>query len=259
MGFCDFPHDIRHPYRSMAQTSQKLFSVLGGEPLLQLLNYQIINIPPAQMPEGLNHQTTGFPGGGQVARRCPFEQNLQLPDLDPAVNPIRQKNDLHWHLFRKAKQIGGIAARGLQPNGVAGSQRLCHGINGGMERLVLKGGNALNLVLLIGTRASVDIDLSMESDFSPAELEDVRNRLESRLQQVFAPEHYPVFVYTTEMLVAEKLRAICQQMPEYGPVVKRSWPGAARARDFLDIQTLISPCFFQPVSDWFRDNSSSGA
>jgi len=190
-----------------------------------------------------------------------------------------------------------------------------------MERLVLKGGNALNLVLLIGTRASVDIDLSMESDFSPAELEDVRNRLENRLQQVFAPEHYhvfdvtlepkpetvspelaqfwggysaafkliedarfkpcagnltamrrnslrvgakgkfeidiskfeycarkravdmdgyQVFVYTTEMLVAEKLRAICQQMPEYGPVVKRSRPGAARARDFLDIQTLIS-------------------
>ena len=62
-----------------------------------------------------------------------------------------------------------------------------------MERLVLKGGNALNLVLLIGTRASVDIDLSMENDFSPEEQADVRNRLENRLQQAFAPHHYHVF------------------------------------------------------------------
>lgn len=190
-----------------------------------------------------------------------------------------------------------------------------------MERLVLKGGNALNLVLEIGTRASVDIDLSMEDEFAPEQLETVRNLLEKRLQEVFTPENYhvfdvtleakpdpvspelakfwggysatfklveekrfkegrgdlsamrrnslkvgakgkfeidiskfeycapkkafdmdgyQVFVYTTEMLVAEKLRAICQQMPEYGPVVKRTRAGTARARDFLDIYTLIT-------------------
>jgi hypothetical protein len=190
-----------------------------------------------------------------------------------------------------------------------------------MEHLVLKGGNALNLVLRIGTRASADIDLSMENDFPPKDLEAVRSRLENRLQEVFYAEHYrvfdvtlepkpdpvspelakfwggysatfklieekhfkksggnltsmrrtslkigakgkfeidiskfeyctpkrafdmdgyQVFVYTTEMLVAEKLRAVCQQMPEYGPVVKRLRPGSARARDFLDIHTLIT-------------------
>lgn len=190
-----------------------------------------------------------------------------------------------------------------------------------MERLVLKGGNALNLVLEIGTRASADIDLSMENDFPPKELDNIRNRLEKRLQGVFTSEHYhvfdvtmepkpdpispelakfwggynatfklieekrlktcagnltamrrnslligakgkfeidiskfeycasktavdmdgyQVFVYTKEMLIAEKLRALCQQMPEYGPVVKRGRPGSARARDFLDIYTLIS-------------------
>ena len=190
-----------------------------------------------------------------------------------------------------------------------------------MERLVLKGGNALNLVLQIGTRASVDIDLSMENDFPPEELESVRVRLENRLQEVFNAEHFhvfdvtlkskpdlvspevtkfwggylatfklleekhwkqcagdlsamqrnslkvgakgkfeidiskfeycarktavdmdgfQVFVYSNEMIVAEKLRAICQQMPEYGPVVHRKRPGAARARDFLDIHTLIT-------------------
>lgn len=46
---------------------------------------------------------------------------------------------------------------------------------------------------------------------------------------------YTVFVYSPEMIVGEKVRAICQQLPQYGPIVKRSRAGAARARDFLDI------------------------
>jgi hypothetical protein len=46
---------------------------------------------------------------------------------------------------------------------------------------------------------------------------------------------FTVFVYSPPMLVAEKVRAICQQLPQYGPIVKRSRAGTARARDFLDI------------------------
>ena len=188
------------------------------------------------------------------------------------------------------------------------------------HRFVLKGGNAIDLVLQVGTRASLDVDLSMEMGFAPAELEDIRQRLEKSLQAVFAPEGYsvfdvtleekpptvspevagfwggygvtfkfieiaqyrtcegdlesmrrnavllgakgkfeidiskfeycrtkqaaqingcPIFAYTPEMLICEKMRAICQQMPEYGPVVKRTRPGSARARDFVDIQVLI--------------------
>ena len=42
------------------------------------------------------------------------------------------------------------------------------------------------------------------------------------------------------MIVCEKLRAICQQLPEYAPIVKRSGrPGSPRARDFIDIYTLV--------------------
>jgi hypothetical protein len=189
-----------------------------------------------------------------------------------------------------------------------------------MERFVLKGGNALDLVLHVGTRASLDIDLSMENDFNPSELQNIWRRLEHNLQATFNPEGYQVFdvkleskpetlseelaafwggyqvtfkliesglqaefagdlgkmrrnavligargkfeidisrfeycrdkqgadfdgyriyVYTPEMLVCEKLRAICQQMPEYGPVVKRTRPSTARARDFVDIHTAI--------------------
>jgi hypothetical protein len=52
---------------------------------------------------------------------------------------------------------------------------------------------------------------------------------------------YRIYVYSPTMIACEKLRAICQQMEEYAPVVKRSdkRPGSQRARDFLDIHTLV--------------------
>ncbi|HTV47960.1 MAG TPA: nucleotidyl transferase AbiEii/AbiGii toxin family protein [Phycisphaerae bacterium] len=189
-----------------------------------------------------------------------------------------------------------------------------------MECLVLKGGNLIDLIFQAGSRASVDIDLSMERDFDSAELDDIRIRIENSLQMTFRAEDYEVFgvileekpetlspelkhfwggyvvtfklieagkyaefsndpenlsrnavrigprgkfeidiskfeyctgktahyldsyrifTYTPEMVVWEKLRAICQQMPEYGPIVDRNRPGTARARDFFDIYTLV--------------------
>lgn len=53
-------------------------------------------------------------------------------------------------------------------------------------------------------------------------------------------EGYLVPVYSPEALVFEKLRALCQQMPEYGKVVKRDRPGSPRPRDFYDIETIRS-------------------
>ena len=49
--------------------------------------------------------------------------------------------------------------------------------------------------------------------------------------------------------MAEKLRAICQQMPEYGPVVNRTRPGSARARDFVDICALVTERGIDIASD----------
>jgi len=190
-----------------------------------------------------------------------------------------------------------------------------------MDCLVLKGGNALDLIHRMSTRASLDVDFSMENDFPEGERESFRQRVERALRVTFreagyevfdlkmedrppgvTPElaqfwggyciefkliekdkydqhsanifqlrkyavhlgqgqkflidisrfeyiagkeaqyldGYRIFVYSAEMIVCEKLRAICQQMPEYGPVVKRSRSGGARARDFLDIHTLIT-------------------
>ncbi len=47
---------------------------------------------------------------------------------------------------------------------------------------------------------------------------------------------YKIYVYTPEMIVAEKLRAICQQFPDYPHRGRAS----ARARDFYDIHRVVS-------------------
>jgi len=49
-------------------------------------------------------------------------------------------------------------------------------------------------------------------------------------------DSFTIYVYTPEMIVAEKLRAICQQMPGY---VLRAHP-TPRARDFYDIWCVIT-------------------
>jgi hypothetical protein len=49
-------------------------------------------------------------------------------------------------------------------------------------------------------------------------------------------DSYTIYTYTPAMLAIEKVRAICQQMPEYG-LRNRKTP---RARDFYDIWLLIS-------------------
>ena len=43
------------------------------------------------------------------------------------------------------------------------------------EQIVLKGGNALNLVYGLSPRTSLDLDFSMESDFT--DLDDTRKRV----------------------------------------------------------------------------------
>lgn len=185
------------------------------------------------------------------------------------------------------------------------------------HQLTLKGGNALNLIYKFGSRTSIDIDLSLDSDF--ADIRDTSRRIFRALRNRFAEAHLAVFdekiesrpqttegatdhrwggyevsfklidtaifqayasdiertrreamviapdnqrtfrvqiskyehcvgkreveldkylvvVYTPEMIAVEKLRAICQQMPDYS---KRGHP-APRARDFYDIHTILT-------------------
>jgi len=187
-----------------------------------------------------------------------------------------------------------------------------------LEKLVLKGGNALDLVHNVGGRTSMDIDLSIDGeDF--ANLKDFRDRIFKTLKLRFDSEgfvifdekfeekpniakpgqnpkwggyevlfklitkndfkkfndnlddirrnasriwfqeqrnfrieisrheycvpkqsvlldEFTIFVYTLPMIAVEKMRAICQQLPEY----KLRKNPAPRARDFYDLHAIIT-------------------
>jgi predicted nucleotidyltransferase component of viral defense system len=62
-----------------------------------------------------------------------------------------------------------------------------------MEKLVLKGGNALDIIYKIASRASLDIDFSIQHDFSEDELEDLESRIKTALENTFGEEGYSVF------------------------------------------------------------------
>jgi predicted nucleotidyltransferase component of viral defense system len=202
------------------------------------------------------------------------------------------------------------------------------------DLLVLKGGNAIDLVHGLGSRASMDLDFSMPDDFS--DIKQVSEELLRTLKDAFAEINLLVFdfkieakpknlsqsladfwggykiafkvipcklaqdfgncpeqmrnhalvvaplggktfkvdiskyeycegkepcevdgttfyVYSIAMIVAEKFRALCQQMPEYGVVIQRSRPGASRARDFFDIHKLVSAGYVNVDSNEFHE------
>lgn len=185
-----------------------------------------------------------------------------------------------------------------------------------MDALVLKGGNALALVYDVGSRASLDMDFSIQAPFPDLSktgariFESLRREFRSigyvvfdekfeirpserargqpewwggyivefklveraRYEQLrddmralrmgaeeLGPLHrrkytidisqnefcegkvqreiddYVIYVYSLEMIAGEKLRAICQQMPEYKLGTKKP-----RARDFYDVRQIIT-------------------
>lgn len=62
-----------------------------------------------------------------------------------------------------------------------------------MGMLVLKGGNALNLAYEITNRGSLDIDFSIEKDFTDEEKRRLQNQIDSLLQNEFTREGLKVF------------------------------------------------------------------
>lgn len=190
-----------------------------------------------------------------------------------------------------------------------------------LDMLVLKGGNALDIIHKVALRASVDLDFSIEKEFRHDELALIESKIQKVLhdtyraggyeafdisfverpekinpdtpdfwggyqvefkiiksmkfneishdrkrlrrnamvvglrnsktfkidiskfefcqtKQAYEIDGYTIYVYTPEMIVLEKLRAICQQMPEYSQITKKHL-SSARARDFFDIYTVI--------------------
>lgn len=64
-------------------------------------------------------------------------------------------------------------------------------------------------------------------------------------------DHYTIYTYPPLMLVCEKIRAICQQDPEYRKRLG-SRPGSQRARDFFDIHFLST----QYKIDWTNNETA---
>jgi len=75
-----------------------------------------------------------------------------------------------------------------------------------MDTLVLKGGNALDIVYRIAPRASLDIDLSIENDFDLTQIGQLRDRIEKALKRIFNEGGYEIFDITLE----EKPEGICR-------------------------------------------------
>ena len=67
-----------------------------------------------------------------------------------------------------------------------------------MNIFVLKGGNAIDIIFGISDRASIDIDVSMADDFDSDKIEEIQQRLEKALIQVFDDHSYHVFDVTLE-------------------------------------------------------------
>ncbi len=190
-----------------------------------------------------------------------------------------------------------------------------------MNRLVLKVGNALDIAYSLEFRSSIDLDFSMEGEFSPEEINNIKDRLQKCLSETFLLEgyevfdvtfserppqltqdmedfwggyviefkiikktkyikmahdldslrkqsedvdpssrkrfrieiskfeycirkreqeldHYTIYVYSPDQIVIEKIRSICQQMPEYGSIVK-SRSQSPRPKDFFDIYVTV--------------------
>ncbi|GAA4389430.1 nucleotidyl transferase AbiEii/AbiGii toxin family protein [Hymenobacter koreensis] len=198
-----------------------------------------------------------------------------------------------------------------------------------MEKLVLKGGNAISIAYEVGNRGSADLDFSMADDFE--DLEATFVTIERSLVTVFAEEGlhafdvrwqqrpsklaehlksfwggyllefkltpvaqarqhagdlaglrrnsltfdaqqnrkftvdispfeycelkvektlngYTYYVYPPQLVVFEKLRAICQQIPDYSAIVG-GHKSVGRARDFYDIYTLAHEFTIDSTSD----------
>ena len=67
-----------------------------------------------------------------------------------------------------------------------------------LNKLVLKGGNALNIIYKLNERSSIDIDVSIEDDFDEIELEKTKDIIFKSLSETFIRDKLIVYDYTFE-------------------------------------------------------------
>lgn len=93
-------------------------------------------------------------------------------------------------------------------------------------------------------RNALSVHGSTKIEIDISKHENVSNKITKDLDGI------TVYAYSVEMIVAEKLRAICQQHTMYGDIVQRkNRPGAPRPRDFFDIHLLMTECEINMLSE----------
>jgi len=115
-----------------------------------------------------------------------------------------------------------------------------------MDTLVLKGGNALDIVYKIAPRASIDIDLSIENEFKPSEIDSIRHKIEQAFRRIFNENGYEVF----DVTLAEKPEAVGSDTPSFWggyqlelKVIKKEkyYPRAANILDLRRNAEIVGP------------------
>ncbi len=91
-------------------------------------------------------------------------------------------------------------------------------------------------------RNALSVHGSTKIEIDISKHENVSNKIERDLDGV------TVYAYSVEMIVAEKLRALCQQHIQYGAIVQRNRPGSPRPKDFFDIHLLMTECNIDMLS-----------
>lgn len=67
-----------------------------------------------------------------------------------------------------------------------------------MDKLVLKGGSAIDIVYKIDQRSSIDLDFSMEDDFENSEIIIVEKKIKSLINRELLSENYQIFDFKFE-------------------------------------------------------------
>lgn len=92
-------------------------------------------------------------------------------------------------------------------------------------------------------RNALSVHGSTKIEIDISKHENVSNKITKDLDGI------TVYAYSVEMIVAEKLRALCQQHIRYGNIVQRNRPGSPRPRDFFDIHLLMTECEINMLSE----------
>ena len=118
----------------MADICQQAFAVGCAQPFFHCFDGGSIDMPAAEVAQGLDDQTADPAGGGHVAWGGLLEGDLSLADLHHARPAVGEVDDFRRHLGGEPQEDGRIGSGRLQAGGVATGQRLGDVVDGRFEQ-----------------------------------------------------------------------------------------------------------------------------